>query len=108
MEPARGGKCAIDHVVGDAMVQRIEKPDPFAGIAHDRGESRQCPALACEGRAEIDNRDLRDRRRMVLDAEFPEQIHHASSAGADYKPAPERGTSRLAGLSRAARGFPAP
>jgi len=42
-----------------------------------RGEALQCVGLTGENRAEIDDRDLRRRRGVILDAEFLEQIHRA-------------------------------
>ena len=75
MEPARRGKGAVDQLFRNGVVQRIEEPDLLAGMPQLTRKSRQRACLAGKKRPEIDDRDLRRRRGVILDPEFLEQIH---------------------------------
>ena len=95
MEPPRGGKGAIDHRLGHAMVQRIEEPDILAGVARRGGDAPERARLAGENRGEIDDRDLRGRVGAVADRMLFKQVHpRPRLAGPDYRPGRQRGASR--------------
>ena len=53
----------------------VEETDLLAGVPDGGGEALQRAEFAGEDRAEIDHRDLRRRRVVILDAELLEQIH---------------------------------
>ena len=75
VEGARGGEGPVDHRFGHAMPGGIEEADLLAGMPDRGGEALQRARRTGEDRGEIEYRDLRRRRVVILDPEFLEQIH---------------------------------
>src|ERR1700732_3601708 len=56
VEPARGGEGPFDHLVANAVVQRIEEPDILAGVGDLGGDPVEGSRLAAEIWPIIDDR----------------------------------------------------
>jgi hypothetical protein len=75
VEPTRRGKCPLDCVVGDAVVQRIEEPDIFTGVGNIGGYPIESSRRAGKVRPVIDGRDHSCGRLIILDRILLEEMH---------------------------------
>src|SRR6516165_766843 len=106
--PTRRGKGPIDRVVGDAVVQRIEEPDIFAGAGNIDRYTLESSARAGKVRPVIDDRDHPRGRVIILTAYCLKRCTPASASATPATVRPQARRNHFANVARSVEGEPLP